>query len=48
MAESEKIVLVSYMTRIDFDYIQVSVTLFSLSLDSCKVMEAFLIFSGQI
>ena len=45
LAESENIVLVSCI--IDFDDVQVSLSLFSLSLNSCKVMEAFVIFSGQ-
>ena len=45
MAESEKMVLVSCI--IDFDDIQVSLRRFSLSLNVCKVMAAFLIFSGQ-
>ena len=46
MAESEKIALVSFI--IDFDDIQVRLRLFSLNLNACKVMKAFLIFSGQI
>ena len=45
VAESEKIVLESCI--IDFDYTQVSLRLFSLSLNACKVMEAVLIFSLQ-
>ena len=44
MAESKKIVLVSYIiaTICKFD------RWFSLNLTACKVMKAFLIFSGQI
>ena len=45
MAESAKIVLVSCI--IDFDGIKVLLRLLSLSLNACKFMEAFLIFSCQ-
>ena len=46
MAESKQIVLVSCI--IDFDDIQVWLRQFSLDLNACKVMKAFLIFSEQI
>ena len=48
IAESEKMVLVSYI--IDFnDWLQkIRLRLYSLNLNACKFMKAFLIFSGQI
>ena len=45
MPESEKINLESWI--IDFRNVQVSLSHVSLSLNACKVMEAFLIFSHQ-
>ena len=45
ITESEKIVLVNCI--INFEDIHISLRPFSLILNTCKVMEAFLIFSGQ-